>query len=100
MRTCPQCQRTYPDEAEFCLNDMTPLPPPSHVTEAVLASSLTRRYRIVKKLGAGGMGAVFLAEQITLGNRRVALKVLTRKWLDDPDFLLRFHNEGISTARI
>jgi serine/threonine-protein kinase len=46
------------------------------------------------------MGSVFLAEQITLGNRRVALKVLSRKWVDDPDFLLRFHNEGISTARI
>jgi serine/threonine-protein kinase len=70
------------------------------VTEAALAGSLARRYRIIRKLGAGAMGSVFLAEQITLGNRRVALKVLSRKWLDDPDFLLRFHNEGISTARI
>jgi serine/threonine-protein kinase len=70
------------------------------VTEEALASSLARRYRIVRKLGAGGMGSVFLAEQITLGNRQVALKVLSRKWLDDPEFLSRFHNEGISTARI
>ena len=36
------------------------------------------------------MGAVFLAEQIAAGNRPVALKVLSRKLLDDPDFLLRF----------
>jgi serine/threonine-protein kinase len=70
------------------------------VTEAALASSLARRYRIVKKLGAGGMGAVFLAQQVALGNRPVALKVLSRKLLDDPEFLLRFHNEGTSTARI
>jgi serine/threonine-protein kinase len=100
MRTCPQCQSTYPDEAEFCLKDGTPLPPPPSATEEALASSLARRYRIVKKLGAGGMGSVFLAEQIALGGRPVALKVLNRKLLDDPEFLLRFHDEGASTARI
>ena len=46
------------------------------------------------------MGAVFLAEQIALGNRPVALKVLSRRLLDDPEFLLRFHDEATSTARI
>ena len=46
------------------------------------------------------MGAVFLAEQIAVGNRPVALKVLSRKLLDDPEFLLRFQNEAASTGRI
>jgi serine/threonine-protein kinase len=46
------------------------------------------------------MGTVFLAEQIAVGNRPVALKVLNRKLLDDPDFLLRFQNEAASTGRI
>jgi serine/threonine protein kinase len=46
------------------------------------------------------MGGVFLAEQIAVGNRPVALKVLSRKLLDDPDFLLRFQNEAASTGRI
>ena len=46
------------------------------------------------------MGAVFLAEQIALGNRPVALKILLRKLLDNPEFLQRFHNEAASTARI
>jgi len=46
------------------------------------------------------MGAVFLVEQIGVGNRLVALKVLNRKLLDDPDFLLRFQNEAGSTGRI
>jgi serine/threonine-protein kinase len=46
------------------------------------------------------MGSVFLAEQVALGGRPVALKVLNRKLLDDPEFLLRFHDEGASTARI
>jgi formylglycine-generating enzyme required for sulfatase activity len=28
MRVCPNCHATYPDDAEFCLKDLTPLPPP------------------------------------------------------------------------
>jgi hypothetical protein len=67
---------------------------------ANLAAGLSRRFRIVRRLGAGGMGTVFLAEQIGVGNRPVALKVLSRKLLDDPDFLLRFQNEAGSTGRI
>jgi serine/threonine protein kinase len=46
------------------------------------------------------MGTVFLAEQTGVGNRSVALKVLNKKLLDDPDFLLRFQNEAGSTGRI
>ena len=46
------------------------------------------------------MGTVFHAEQVGVGNRPVALKVLNRKLLDDPDFLLRFQNEAGSTGRI
>jgi len=46
------------------------------------------------------MGAVYLAEQIAVGNRPVAVKVLSRKLLDDPNFLLRFQNEAASTGRI
>jgi len=57
--------------------------------DAHLASSLASRFRLVRQLGAGGMGAVFLAVQIAVGNRPVALKVLNRKLLDDPDFLQR-----------
>jgi serine/threonine-protein kinase len=68
--------------------------------DAQLAAGLSRRFRIVRRLGEGGMGAVFLAEQIAVGNRPVALKVLSRKLLDDPDFLLRFQNEAASTGRI
>ncbi|HMD84135.1 MAG TPA: hypothetical protein VKO18_05490 [Terriglobia bacterium] len=54
-----------------------------------LAATLSRRFRLIRQLGAGGMDAVLLAEQIAVGNRPVALKVLNRKLLDDPDFLQR-----------
>ena len=100
MKICPTCQNAYPDDFALCPRDGAPLAAPAMATEAQLAAGLSRRYRIVRRLGQGGMGTVFLAEQIGVGNRPVALKVLNRKLLDDPDFLLRFQNEAGSTGRI
>ena len=100
MKTCPTCQHTYPDDFSLCPRDGSPLAAQATATEAQLAAGLSRRFRIVRRLGQGGMGTVFLAEQIGVGNRPVALKVLNRKLLDDPDFLLRFQNEAGSTGRI
>ena len=61
--------------------------------DAQLAARLARHFRLVRRLGEGSVGEVFLAEQVAVGNRPVALKVLSRKLLEDPDFLLRFQNE-------
>jgi serine/threonine-protein kinase len=85
---------------EFCPRDGVKLAAQSTETEVQLAAGLSRRYRLVRRLGAGGMGTVFLARQIGVGNRPVALKVLNRKLLDDPQFLLRFQNEAGSTGLI
>jgi serine/threonine-protein kinase len=100
MKICHTCQQTYSDDVEFCPRDGARLAAQATETEAQLAGQLSRRFRIIRRLGQGGMGAVFLAEQIGVGNRPVALKVLSRKLLDDPDFLLRFQNEAASTGRI
>ncbi len=100
MKICHTCQQTYSDDVEFCPHDGARLAAQATETEAQLAAGLSRRFRIVRRLGKGGMGTVFLAEQIGVGNRPVALKVLNRKLLDDPDFLLRFQNEAGSTGRI
>src|SRR6267143_40365 len=98
MRTCPTCQGPFSDDTAFCPRDGTPLPVLG--TAEALPQGLPRQYRIVRRLGGGGMGNVFLAEQLALGNRPVALKVLQRKLLDDPEFLSRFRDEATSTARI
>jgi eukaryotic-like serine/threonine-protein kinase len=54
------------------------------------------RYRIIRPIGAGGMGAVYEAEQLTLG-RHVALKVL---FDDDERALARFEQEARALARV
>jgi eukaryotic-like serine/threonine-protein kinase len=55
------------------------------------------RYRIVSRLGAGGMADVFLAEDEQLG-RKVALKLLHRRFAEDPGFVERFRREAQSAA--
>ena len=57
------------------------------------------RYRILKKLGEGGMGAVYLAHDTKL-DRRVALKVPKFSPDSDPDNLERFYREARATATI
>jgi len=100
MKTCPTCRNTYPDDFSLCPRDGTHVTAQATETEAQLAAGLSRRFHLVRRLGKGGMGTVFLAEQTGVGNRPVALKVLNRKLLDDPDFLMRFQNEAGSTGRI
>ncbi len=50
-------------------------------------------YRVVSRLGEGGMGAVYLADDMTLG-RRVALKVLPANMAADPERMHRFVQEA------
>ena len=54
-------------------------------------------FHIIRELGRGGMGIVYEAEQESLG-RRVALKVLPRQLLLDPEQLKRFEHEARTAA--
>src|SRR2546428_10030491 len=98
MRICPTCQRSYPDETEFCPRDGTFLPAPPKSMGPELAAGLARRYRIIRELGAGGVGSVFLAGQIAVGDRLVGPKGLPPQPLDDPGILLSLWNEEGSTG--
>ncbi|HEX4612502.1 MAG TPA: serine/threonine-protein kinase, partial [Urbifossiella sp.] len=56
-------------------------------------------YRIERELGRGGMGAVFLARQLSL-DRPVALKVMARRFAADPQFVARFTREAFAAAQL
>jgi serine/threonine protein kinase len=55
------------------------------------------RYRVLSRLGSGGMADVYCAEDLQLG-RRVALKVLYRRFAEDQEFVERFRREASSAA--
>ncbi len=57
------------------------------------------RYRVVSRLGSGGMADVYLAEDQLLG-RQVAVKVLHRHFAEDQEFVERFRREASSAARL
>jgi serine/threonine-protein kinase len=57
------------------------------------------RYRVVSRLGSGGMADVYLAEDQLLG-RQVAVKLLHRHFAEDQEFVERFRREASSAARL
>lgn len=65
-----------------------------------LGEQITRDYKILRLLGKGGMGEVYLAEQLRVGRRLVALKVLNNSFAANPDMARRFENEASSAGRI
>ncbi len=56
-------------------------------------------YRIIKQLGEGGMGAVYLGEHLAIG-RRAAIKVLLSTVSANPEMVQRFFNEARVKARV
>jgi beta-lactam-binding protein with PASTA domain len=67
------------------------------VAEPVPNTLVDGRYRVISRLGSGGMADVFLAEDQQLG-RKVALKLLHRRFAEDPDFVERFRREAQAAA--
>jgi serine/threonine-protein kinase len=55
------------------------------------------RYKVKNRLGSGGMADVYCAEDTQLG-RNVAVKLLYRRFAEDPEFVERFRREASSAA--
>jgi len=70
-------------------------------SEDALAEAIEResKYQILRRLGSGGMGAVFLAEHKVM-DRKVAIKVIRHEYVNNPEAVLRFRNEVRSAARL
>ena len=67
------------------------------MAEVEVGSVVDGRYRVLSKLGGGGMADVWLAEDTHL-QRRIALKVLHRRFAQDREFVMRFQREAEAAA--
>ena len=67
------------------------------MTEVAGNTMIDGRYRILRRIGSGGMADVYCAEDTHLG-RQVAIKVLHRRFAQDQEFVERFRREAKSAA--
>lgn len=88
MKHCPVCGDKL-DTASFCPRDG------SRLEEA--ERLLDGRYRLIRKVGEGGMGEVFEAEQVRL-KRKVAVKILKPNVASDQEAVTRLQREAQSTT--
>ncbi len=98
QKVCPTCGTEYPLSERFCPRDGTALRS-SSATGDLIGSIVAERYHILRKLGEGGMGTVYLAEHVKMG-RKAALKVMNPGMNSDPDAIARFNREAANASRL
>src|SRR3954467_15419837 len=67
--------------------------------DPVVGRLLSERYRVLRKLGEGGMAAVYLAEHVVI-QKKVALKVLAPELARREELVARFLQEARAASRI
>src|SRR5687767_49347 len=97
LKVCPHCGTEYETAARFCPADGTALRPKG--SDSLIGSVLAERYHILKRIGEGGMGRVYLGEHVKM-NRQCAIKVMSPALVNDAESASRFAREASSAARI
>ncbi len=95
MKYCPVCKEKFDDSLSFCTTDGEVL---EEDIESFVGTALDGQYQIEALLGKGGMGAVYRARHILLGDR-VAIKLLPPEMRSNTEWLRRFQREGQAARR-
>ncbi|MGH7467842.1 MAG: serine/threonine-protein kinase [Longimicrobiales bacterium] len=95
---CPTCGAEYEAGVWFCPRDGSAVKPRFAGADLV-GRIVAGRYRIVRKIGEGGMGQVFYAEHVRIG-KAFALKIMNPAFKSDPEALGRFGREAAHASRI
>ena len=95
MKYCTICKEKYEDNVSFCPRDGEVL---EDDPTSLVDQTLDGQYHIEALLGKGGMGAVYSARHILLGDR-VAIKVLPPEMRNNAEWLRRFRREGQAARR-
>jgi serine/threonine protein kinase len=110
---CPTCKTHFEGEEHFCPRDGSPLAAPRIAAvpgphqsaddgdpgDPLLGRVLGGRYRLIERLGQGGMGTVYRGTH-TLMDKPVAVKILRAELATDAEAVARFHREARSASRL
>jgi eukaryotic-like serine/threonine-protein kinase len=96
MKICPACKSSYPQDYAVCPRDGTRLEEAGAWPEGTVVRG---KYRVLRKVGEGGMGTVYKALHLRFDELR-ALKVIGAELASDSSFLKRFETEAVLTRRL
>jgi serine/threonine-protein kinase len=96
MKRCPSCHSNLPSDYTHCPRDGNPLLSVAEWTEGSLVRG---KYRILAKVGEGGMASVYKAMHTRFNELR-ALKVISPELAGDANFVRRFEQEAIVTRKL
>ncbi|MBN2343312.1 MAG: serine/threonine protein kinase [Deltaproteobacteria bacterium] len=114
MRVCPICGERYAGAEIFCSKDgariggpdtagdlvhRRSIPPKAVDNDPLVGSTVAKRYRVIRRLGEGGMGVVYEVEHVEI-EKRMALKVLRDDFSSKPDVVERFRQEARSASKV
>jgi osmotically-inducible protein OsmY/predicted Ser/Thr protein kinase len=84
MKRCPSCRRVYDRDSEVCQADGTTLA--DFNMDPVVGQTIAKRYQVVRRLGGGSLGTVYLAKELATGHD-IALKILVKEVQCDDEAL-------------
>ena len=101
QKTCPRCGNTFEADAVFCPNDGAKLEPAGAGAPAdpYLGTTIAGDIRLSEVIGAGGMGRVYRARQLSIG-RDVAVKILLHELSHNPQLVRRFEREAMIASKL
>ena len=96
MKYCETCNATYPTGFNTCPKDQTVLRVASELMPGLV---IRDKYEILEKIGSGGMATVYRVKHLAFNEER-AIKVVSSKLMDDPNFIKRFRTEAIISRKL
>ncbi|MDQ6633777.1 MAG: serine/threonine protein kinase, partial [Gemmatimonadota bacterium] len=99
QNVCPTCGTEYGPEQELCPQDGARLGAPVPPADPLIGQVLADRYRVLRSIGEGGMGRVYLAEHVKMG-RKSAVKVMSPSLAPTPEAISRFNREAANASQI
>ena len=116
MRVCPECGEQYEGAEIFCSKDGARIidpdnldadgssvgkitVPPEEDADPFIGRMIQNRYKVLHRIGEGGMGVVYVVEHIEI-EKQMALKILRDDFSSKPDVVERFRQEARSASKI
>jgi len=97
-KICPRCGASYDSTVAFCATDGARLVRGGQTSD-VIGTVIAERYRIVSRIGEGGMGQVYLAEHVRM-KRKSAIKIMRPSLVGEVEALQRFTREAEHASQL